>query len=223
VADAGSGLQVIDVSNPASPAILGSSNPLGYATGVAVSGKTAYLASGLYGLQAIDVTNLGSPVRLGYVDTGGEALNLVVQDQLIYLVSNGAGFTASGLKNWTMSIHPAQCEIPTPVRLSSFVAEANPRGILLEWSTSSETDFSGFNLHRSVQADGGYERLTTELIRPGANYRFLDSEVTPAITYYYRLEALDLLLLEQRTDGAAHHGRQPPAPAAVQRSRIDLP
>ena len=41
------------------------------------------------------------------------------------------------------------------------------------------------------KANGGYERLTRELVLPGADYSLLDTEVTPGITYYYRLEALD--------------------------------
>jgi len=29
------------------------------------------------------------------------------------------------------------------------------------------------------------------LIRPGASYRFIDTAITPGLTYFYRLEALD--------------------------------
>ena len=58
VADSGSGLQVIDVSNPMSPAILGSVNTPGLAYGVAVSGWAGragrYHACGSLSLPACD-------------------------------------------------------------------------------------------------------------------------------------------------------------------------
>ncbi len=44
VADGASGLQVIDITNPASPQIVGSVDTPGYAMGVAVSGTYAYVA-----------------------------------------------------------------------------------------------------------------------------------------------------------------------------------
>jgi hypothetical protein len=44
VADFAAGLQVIDVSNPASPQRVGGYDTSGYARGVAVSGNYAYVA-----------------------------------------------------------------------------------------------------------------------------------------------------------------------------------
>ena len=44
VADGGSGLQIIDVTNPASPVFKGSYNTPGSACGVAISGNMAYVA-----------------------------------------------------------------------------------------------------------------------------------------------------------------------------------
>ncbi len=57
VADSGSGLQVIDVSDPGSPVILGSVNTPDFARGVAVSGAVAYVADGERGLRVIDVSS----------------------------------------------------------------------------------------------------------------------------------------------------------------------
>ncbi len=65
------GLEIIDVSNPASPVRLGGYDTSGDAQGVAVSGTIAYVADGDAGLQIIDVSNPASPVRLGGYDTSG--------------------------------------------------------------------------------------------------------------------------------------------------------
>jgi hypothetical protein len=67
VAD-GTGLQVIDVSNPVLPTIVGSmATPWGHACGVAVSGNYAYVADG-FSLQVIDITDPTSPTIEGTVD-----------------------------------------------------------------------------------------------------------------------------------------------------------
>ncbi len=58
VADGTSGLQIIDVSNPVSPALAGSYDTPGYAHGVSVSGSYAYVADGGSGLGIIDVSGL---------------------------------------------------------------------------------------------------------------------------------------------------------------------
>jgi len=83
---------------------------------------------------------------------------------------------------------------PVSVRLSSFQASPQPGAILLSWSTSSESDFSGFNVQRSVEPETGFTQINTQpilpLLRPGP-YRFVDSQVTAGVTYYYRVEALD--------------------------------
>jgi hypothetical protein len=50
VADGGEGLQVMDVSNPASPIEVGFYNTAGFARGVYVSGSTIYVADSDGGL-----------------------------------------------------------------------------------------------------------------------------------------------------------------------------
>ncbi|MCL4554068.1 MAG: cell wall-binding repeat-containing protein [Actinobacteria bacterium] len=53
MADSGSGLQIIDVSNPVAPVLLGSLDTPGDAREVAISGTTAYVADAAAGLQVI--------------------------------------------------------------------------------------------------------------------------------------------------------------------------
>ena len=71
VADGDSGFQVIDLSNPASPQIVGSVDTPGYTYDVAASGTYAYVADGYSGLQVVDVTNPASPTIVGNVGTPG--------------------------------------------------------------------------------------------------------------------------------------------------------
>jgi sugar lactone lactonase YvrE len=80
---------------------------------------------------------------------------------------------------------------PTDVVLSSFQALSQAGGILLAWTTSSETDFAGFHVQRSLQRDTGYRQIDTELLAPPSPYRYLDENLDAGVTYYYRLEAVD--------------------------------
>jgi hypothetical protein len=47
-------------------------------------------------------------------------------------------------------------------------------------------------MHRSTDRDGDYVRLSPHRIEPPGPYRFLDTSARPGMTYFYRLEAVDL-------------------------------
>ncbi|MFQ5518265.1 MAG: LVIVD repeat-containing protein, partial [Acidimicrobiia bacterium] len=65
LADYDAGLRIIDVSQPAAPAEVGSFDSPGYAEGVAVAGGYAYLADGYAGLRIIDVSQPAAPAEVG--------------------------------------------------------------------------------------------------------------------------------------------------------------
>jgi len=81
------GLRIIDVSNPASPVIVGSLDTTGSSIHVYVSGKYAYLADWLPGLEVIDISNPTSPVLVGSIDTG-EASGVYVVDNYAYVADD---------------------------------------------------------------------------------------------------------------------------------------
>ncbi len=121
VADAGSGLQVIDVSDPASPVILGSVDTPDEALGVAVSGTVAYVADGFAsGLQVIDVSDPGSPVIVGSIDTPGNPLGVAVSGAVAYVADDESGLQvidvsscstrACCINDGCLEISRAECE-----------------------------------------------------------------------------------------------------------------
>jgi len=85
VADSGSGLQIIDISNPASPSIVGTYNTPGYAYGVAISSSYAYVADGELGLQIIDVSNPASPSIVGTYNTPDYATGVAISGSYAYV------------------------------------------------------------------------------------------------------------------------------------------
>ena len=85
VADGYSGLQVVDISNPASPAIVGSVDTPDIAFAVAVAGTHAYVADGISGLQVVDISNPASPAIVGSVDTPATATGVAVAGTHAYV------------------------------------------------------------------------------------------------------------------------------------------
>jgi hypothetical protein len=84
---------------------------------------------------------------------------------------------------------------PTAVNLTYFYAvPAGPFAIEIKWHTAFGSKTVGFNIYRSEQPDGPFTRLNVHLIAPneldweGGAYTFIDKNVTPAVTYYYKLE-----------------------------------
>jgi len=86
-------LQVVDISNPLNPKIIGSIDTPGPANGISVSGSIVYVATS--GLQMIDVSNPTNPNIIGSVDTPGYAYGVSVSGSIAYLAEGGYG---SGLQ-----------------------------------------------------------------------------------------------------------------------------
>jgi hypothetical protein len=87
---------------------------------------------------------------------------------------------------------------PTAVTLASFTAEWDDTEVVVEWETVMEINTVGFNLWRSTTPDGEYERINKTLIAAeslggvaGGFYVYVDGDVTPGTTYYYRLEEVE--------------------------------
>jgi hypothetical protein len=91
VAAGSTGLQVVNVSNPAAPVIVGSLDTPGNANDVRVVGSRVYVADGSSGLRIIDVTSPATPVLLGALDTPGDASDVVVEGDLAYVADGASG------------------------------------------------------------------------------------------------------------------------------------
>jgi len=95
----------------------------------------------------------------------------------------------------TGSCH-ANCS--TVIELYSFTASAGNQKVILEWKTASEIDNAGFNIYRSTSEGGEYVKITDSLISVKGSamqstpYTFVDENVRNRITYYYKLEDVDL-------------------------------
>ena len=104
MADGDAGLQMISLTNPASPVWLGSFNIGDWANGVAVAGDVACVAAGGSGLQVISISNPASPVRLGGYVTSGNAFGVAIDGALAFVAVGAAGLQIISLTNPTNPI-----------------------------------------------------------------------------------------------------------------------
>jgi hypothetical protein len=91
VADQSGGLRIVDVSDPADPFEVGVVDNPAWALDVAVSGFSAYVATGAAGLRVIDVFDPASPFEVGSVDTPGFASGVVASDRHVFVADGAAG------------------------------------------------------------------------------------------------------------------------------------
>jgi hypothetical protein len=91
VADQSAGLQVIDISDPSSPALAGSYDTPGSSYDVVVSGDHACVADYGAGLQVINVSDPANPTLAGTYDTPDVSYGVVVSGDHAYVAVYNAG------------------------------------------------------------------------------------------------------------------------------------
>jgi hypothetical protein len=111
---------------------------------------------------------------------------------------------------------------PTLITLDSFTASGYDGHVLLEWQTASEVDNDGFNVWRSQAPDGSYTQLNAKLIparggpTTGARYSYDDEAVSNGVTYWYKLEDVDVY------GTSTMHGPVSATPQRLQRLYLPL-
>lgn len=92
VADYDGGLRVIDVTNPASPALMGNFSVASqYAFDVVLNGGNAYVAYGSHGLSVVNFSNPNSPTELGVYTPEGEVRGVAINGNNAYLANFNHG------------------------------------------------------------------------------------------------------------------------------------
>lgn len=82
------------------------------------------------------------------------------------------------------------------VELTEFAAEFDEERIYVQvwWSTSRESDNTGFDVYRSQSEEGEYMKINDEFIpsKDGGKYNYIDWTVQVGHTYYYKLANRDV-------------------------------
>ena len=93
-------------------------------------------------------------------------------------------------------------DVSLPVSLSGFSLEMDAGAVALSWITQSETNNAGFEVYRSIDPEGDFEKIGgyeefASLESPGNtssehSYQFIDANITGQTTYWYKLADVDL-------------------------------
>jgi hypothetical protein len=91
-----------------------------------------------------------------------------------------------------------------PVVENEKSAPQEPLVNTIRWTTASEVENFGFDIYRSTNEDGPFERITKDPI-PGAgttdepqSYVYVDDTIDPSQGYYYYLESISMQGMRER-------------------------
>jgi|GEM_PF-2314617 len=116
-------LQILDVSNPASPTSVGTVATAPNPSSVYVQGRYAYIINQVnFTLQIFDVSNPASPVIVGTVSTGASPASVYVQGRYAYVLNGGS----NTLQILDVS-NPA-----SPVSVGTVATSSSPNGVYVQ-------------------------------------------------------------------------------------------
>ena len=91
VACRGTGIEIVNVVNPASPSVICSYDTPGQAYDILVSDTFAYVADGTKGIRVLNIADPTDPEEIGFYDTNGITQGMDLQGNYLYLAEGGAG------------------------------------------------------------------------------------------------------------------------------------
>jgi uncharacterized protein (TIGR03437 family) len=112
VAAGGAGLSIIDITNPATPRMVGTYSAPGFAEGVAVDNGYAYLADGPGGLRVVNVTNPAKPAEVSAVFNLNYVFGVALAGTRAYLAAAGAGLLVADVSNPASPVEIARMSTP---------------------------------------------------------------------------------------------------------------
>jgi hypothetical protein len=117
------GLALFDVTNPASPAPLGSVDTPGEARGVAASEGYAYVADWRAGVQVVDVSDPMQPEIVATIPTPGNAVGVFCKGNKLYVADHTGGLLVFDVTD--PSAPTAAGSLDTPFANAVFVTDSH--------------------------------------------------------------------------------------------------
>jgi hypothetical protein len=184
VADADSGLQVIDITTQTIVGSVGVPDLQDAAT-VSLAGGYLYVADRVASkVFALDIANPAAPTVIGGIETPDDPLGLAIDIDYAYVANGAAGLT----------VLPSHCPEATPVEMAWFELVPGHGHVTIAWATAYEQDHVGFNILRAEPDQTHFGTINDGPIRGAGTgrYEFIDATVAPNSTYVYSLEAIDV-------------------------------
>ena len=93
------GFRIIDVRDPASPALEGLLDTAGTAEGLEIDGNYAYIADGSQGLRIVNISSSANPREIGFLSTDNSVRFVDVQGNYAYLTEAETGMRIVDISN----------------------------------------------------------------------------------------------------------------------------
>lgn len=210
-------LQIVDVSDPLNPELLGSYAPGGSATDLEVVGTLAYLlvnTPSTSSLQILDVTNPAIPTDVGSYSPGANYFSMDIENSFAYLMGYG-GFKIIDVQD------PANPVPQGSFSMWDFFSEARDvqvegslaiivgdeshfyfNGQLLVLDVSNPLTPTLVSLYEGIRSDPWVVKSAGNFAYVGGAYGLdivdLTTPMTPTLSSSYPFEALDLQIIDSR-------------------------
>jgi hypothetical protein len=222
VADFGSGLHVVDITDPTAPTLLGTYNTPGSALGVYVTGDYAFVADYGSGLQVIDITDPAAPSLLGTCDTPGLAVGVFVAGDLAFVADYDEGFQVIDISDPTtpwlgatydtpgnalgvfvtgdlafvaddgFGLQVIDITAPPPTLLGSYDTPGNARGVYVTGDLAFVAD-DAFGLQVIDVTDVAAPSLLGTFVTPGNAWGvFASGDLAYVADYDFGLQVIDI-------------------------------
>jgi len=177
VADLSTGMYIIDISEPASPGIVGryKAHADTMIQDIVIRGMGAYLSNWKRGVRVVNIADPTDPERVAYYEVGYEAFELFVDDKFVYVCGGTEG------------LYILDFDETVDVLITSFSAHEADDGIELRWEISSDERIAGFKLLREPAAGGSGVYLPSEGLLPPSATSYIDTEFLAAGEHLYTL------------------------------------
>ncbi|KAF2955934.1 hypothetical protein [Marinitoga sp. 38H-ov] len=95
----GIGMYIIDVTNPKEPKVVNHVYTEGWAVGLFVKDKHAYIADWINGVIVADVNDIKSPKKIAKLKTYGKVYSIFVKDDIAYVLEGSSGMEIVKINN----------------------------------------------------------------------------------------------------------------------------
>lgn len=162
---------------------------------------STYALSPVSGIASTGDLSLTQPVTwTGFVTPGAPVtLDWTAQATQVITRAVFAVVAGDGMLGRPSNQVDTRVDAPLAITVEDFTATPDASGIVLAWTTASETNVRGFNLWRGISPTLRTDRLNADLIpaqgpggAQGFTYDWRDTTAEPGVTYYYWLEVATL-------------------------------
>ena len=156
--------------------------------------------------QLTNITNYSGTAGLAWYYSGTAGTDL-------YYYDNSSPWATHQITSY-VNVDPEDYSLP--VVMTNLLATANrDNGVVISWTTESETECAGFHIWRSKTENGEYTQINQSMI-PGQgnstnahNYSYTDRDVQSEVIYWYKVEEISIAGVSEFYGPVAVEGIKP--------------